>query len=167
MKTVPVMTRTLAISLMLAFVAPVVAQADPAVSSTQNPEQRAEKWQEKRAEHLSADLNALANRLQLTAGQQASWDQYKSARAAMLKLPHYRQTPAENAADLAKIRAMRADQMAQLLDNLSSATSELRAALQPNQQQVLDEYAREQPKRMREAMKKMRDHHHPMHSDSE
>ncbi len=158
MTTVPVLTRTLAISLMLALAAPVVVHAAP----TANPEVRAEKWQEKRAAHLSADLNELANRLQLTASQQAAWDQYKAARAAMLKLPHYHQTPTENAADIAKMRAMRAEQMAQLLDNLSSATSGLRSALQPNQQQVLDEYAREQPKRMREAMKKMRERQHDM-----
>ncbi|WP_407275341.1 Spy/CpxP family protein refolding chaperone [Halothiobacillus sp. DCM-1] len=161
MTTVPVLTRSLAISMMLAFTAPLLAQAaDAPPPPAGGKELRAEKWQEKRAAHLTADLNELANRLQLTASQQAAWDQYKAARAEMLKLPHYHMTPQENAADIAKMRAMRAEQMAQLLDNLSTATGQLRAALQPNQQQVLDEYAHQQPKRMREAMKKMREHRH-------
>lgn len=158
MNTIPVLTRSLAVSLMLALAAPVVVQADPAALPP-GKEQRAEKWQAKRAEHMKIELNELANRLQLTASQQAPWEQYEGARMSMLKLPRYYQTPTENAAEIAKIRAMRADQMAQLLDNLSMATAQLRAALQPAQQQVLDEYARQEPKRMREAMKKMRERH--------
>ncbi len=157
MKTVPVLTRSLAVSLMLALAAPVVALADPTAPPSPGKAQRAEKFEAMRTEHMKAELNELANRLQLTAGQQASWEQYEGARLSMLKLPHYHQTPTETATQIAKMRAMRADQMAQLLDNLSTATAQLRVVLQPNQQQVLDEYARDEPKRMREEMKKMRE----------
>ncbi|MBD3816402.1 MAG: hypothetical protein IE913_08135 [Halothiobacillus sp.] len=85
----------------------------------------------------------MANRLQITASQQAVWDEYKKVRMEMMPKHFKRPGPDMNAAQLAQFRAERAELMAKKMARLSKATSDLRAALAPNQQQVLDEMARQ------------------------
>ena len=107
-----------------------------------NPEQ-IERMREHRAAFVQRELDTMANRLQITASQQAVWDEYKKVRMDMMPKNFKRPGPDMNAAQLAEFRAERAEFMAKKMARLSKATSELRLALAPNQQQVLDEMARQ------------------------
>ncbi len=107
-----------------------------------NPAQR-ENMRVQMAARMKENLDSMANRLQITASQQAVWDEYKKVRMDMMPKHFKRPGPDMNAAQLAEFRAERAELMAKKMARLSKATSELRAALAPNQQQVLDEMARQ------------------------
>lgn len=111
---------------------------------SKSPEQ-VEKMREQRAAFMQSRLDTMANRLQITASQQPVWEEYKKARMDMMPKDFKRPGPDMNAAQLAEFRAERAGIMAKKMARLSKATSDLRAALTPNQQQVLDEMARQRP----------------------
>ena len=120
----------------------VIAQPSP-TSGTQhrmNTEKMA-KLRERRKVRVAQALNNMSNRLQITASEQPLWDQYKAARMGLLPSQMTGMKHPMNAADIAQMRAVRAEEKAKKLANLSVATSQLRAALAPNQQQVLDEMA--------------------------
>lgn len=110
-----------------------------------NPAQR-ENMRVQMAARMKKNLDSMANRLQITASQQAVWDEYKKVRMEMMPKHFKRPGPDMNAAQLAQFRAERAELMAKNMARLSKATSDLRAALAPNQQQVLDEMVRHQHK---------------------
>lgn len=113
-----------------------------AAPNCKNPEQ-IERMRAHRAAFVQRELDTMANRLQITASQQAVWDEYKKVRMDMMPKHFKRPGPDMNAAQLAQFRAERVEFMAKKMARLSKATSELRAALAPNQQQVLDEMARQ------------------------
>lgn len=101
-------------------------------------------WEQMRAarkRHLEERLNVMANRLQITAAQESVWQQYKVARMSLM--PEHAQPPkdAMNAAEIARFRADRVKAMAERMTALSSATANLRNALNDNQRQVLDDMA--------------------------
>ncbi|HQS02228.1 MAG: hypothetical protein B7Y07_01460 [Halothiobacillus sp. 24-54-40] len=112
----------------------------PGMQHRMNSEKMA-KMRERRKAHVEQELDTMSNRLEITASEQPVWDQYKAARLGLLpdKMPGMK--PSMNAADRAQMRAERAEQMAKKMAVLSTATTQLRAALAPNQQQVLDEMA--------------------------
>ncbi|ACX96635.1 Spy/CpxP family protein refolding chaperone [Halothiobacillus neapolitanus] len=119
--------------------APAGSAAPAGQPYCKNPEQmRAD-----RAAFMQRTLDTMANRLEITASQQAVWDEYKKVRMDMMPKHFKRPGPDMNAAQLAQFRAERVQLMAKKMARLSKATSELRAALAPNQQQVLDEMARQ------------------------
>lgn len=101
-------------------------------------------WEQMRAarkRHLEERLNVMANRLQITAAQESVWQQYKAAR--MNLMPEHAQPPkdAMNAAEIARFRADRVSAMGERMTALSSATANLRNALDDDQRQVLDDMA--------------------------
>lgn len=116
-----------------------------AAAFCKNPDGQPGHMKEMRAQRLAfmqRKLDNMANRLQITASQQPVWDQYKKARMDMMPKHFIRPGPDMNAAQLAQFRAKRAEIMAKKMQRLSEATSRLRAVLNPNQQQVLDEMVR-------------------------
>jgi hypothetical protein len=119
-----------------------VPAGQKATSRCANPE-RMGKMRERRIASMHRQLDTMGNRLQITASEQPVWNQYKAARMDMMPKEFKRPGPDMNAAERAKFRAERAEMMAKKLAVLSQATSDLRAALSPNQQQVLDEMARQ------------------------
>lgn len=103
-----------------------------------------EHWAKIRAErkrHLDVQLHEMANRLQITAAQEPVWQEYIHARTAMM--PERIQRPREdmNAAEIARFRAERMKAMAERMTLLSTATANLRHALDENQRKVLDDAA--------------------------
>jgi hypothetical protein len=112
----------------------------PDMQHRMTPEKMA-KMRERRKAHIEQELDTMSNRLQITASEQPLWDQYKAARMGLLPDDMPGMKPSMNAADMAQMRAERASEMAKKLGVLSTATTQLRAALAPNQQQVLDEVA--------------------------
>lgn len=107
-----------------------------------NPE-RIKQMREHRIEFMHRELDTMSNRLQITASEQPVWDQYKKARMDLMPNHFERPNPGMNAAQIAEFRAERLEIMAKKMARLSKATSDLRAALSPDQQQVLDEMARQ------------------------
>ncbi|MGO9445525.1 MAG: Spy/CpxP family protein refolding chaperone [Thiobacillaceae bacterium] len=89
---------------------------------------------------LSARLDRMADRLEISASQQGAWGAY---RAVVIGLadgsPPTRPAADADAAALLRYRAERAGEMAQTLAKLADATSTLQAALSPEQRAVLDE----------------------------
>ncbi|HQT44236.1 MAG TPA: Spy/CpxP family protein refolding chaperone [Halothiobacillus sp.] len=125
-------------------VAPPGVTAEPSIAPGMQPQMNQEKMakmRERRKAYVEKELDTLSNRLQITASQQPIWDQYKTARLGLMPEMVQRPKPAMNAAEIAQLRAERASEMAKKLGVLSEATTHLRAALEPNQQQVLDEIA--------------------------
>ncbi len=125
-------------------IAPPGVTAQPSTAPDMQHRMNAEKMakmRERRKAHVEQELDAMSNRLEITASEQPVWDQYKAARMGLLpdQMPGMKHPM--NAADRAQMRAERAEQMAKKLSVLSIATTQLRAALAPNQQQVLDEMA--------------------------
>jgi hypothetical protein len=112
----------------------------PGMQHRMNSEKMA-KIRERRKAHMMQELDLMSNRLQITASEQPLWDQYKAARMGLLPDGMPGMKPSMNAADIAQMRAERASEMAKKMGVLSTATTQLRAALSPNQQQVLDEMA--------------------------
>ncbi|OZB36761.1 MAG: hypothetical protein B7X35_02965 [Halothiobacillus sp. 14-56-357] len=121
---------------------PVGSAAPVGQPCSKNPEQ-IERMRAHRAAFMQKTLDTMANRLEITASQQAVWDAYKKVRMDMMFEHFKRPGPEMNAAQLAQFRAERAELMARKMARLSKVTSDLRAALAPNQQQVLDEMARQ------------------------
>lgn len=124
---------------------PVGASAPASQSAApygKSPEQ-IEKMREHRIAFIHKELDTMADRLQITASQQPAWGHYKAARLDMMPKHFKRPGSDMNATQLAEFRAKRAEIMAKKMASLSQATSELRAVLAPNQQQVLDEMARQ------------------------
>lgn len=119
---------------------PVTNQADSTEHSRQT---RMERDRTDRARFMQKNLDKMADRLQITAKEQPAWDQYKAARLGMWSQGFEQPSANMNAADLAAFHAKRAEQMAKKMSDLSQATSVLRAALTPSQQQVMDEMARQ------------------------
>lgn len=102
-----------------------------------------ERWEKMRAErkrHVEVRLHEMANRLQITAAQEPIWKQYESARLAMMP-EHVQRPKAANAAEIAQFRAERMKAMAERMAVLSTATANLRSALDENQRKVLDDMA--------------------------
>jgi len=128
------------------------------MANCKNPE-RMEKMREHREAFMHKRLDEMANRLQITASQQPVWDQYKKARLDMMPKDFKRPGRDMNAAQQAQFRAERADHMAKKLADVSKATTNLRAELAPNQQQVLDEMSRHN----RHKQGERRDHKRGMH----
>ncbi|HUX81703.1 MAG TPA: Spy/CpxP family protein refolding chaperone [Halothiobacillus sp.] len=102
-----------------------------------------ERWEKMRVErkrHVEVRLHEMANRLQITAAQEPVWKQYESARLAMMP-EHVQRPKAANAAEIAQFRADRMKAMAERMAVLSTATANLRSALDENQRKVLDDMA--------------------------
>lgn len=102
------------------------------------------------SQHVQAHLDRLAERLEIKASQQAAWQKFSAAfketAANHVMLDHAplagNMGADADAATLARRRAERAEQHAQLLARLADATAALQASLSADQRLVFNEVAR-------------------------
>lgn len=121
------------------------ATAAPAGAGMTHERLRAEMAQ-RHAEHVTALLDRLANRLEIKASQQPAWQGYAAALRDLMSPPLPAGAPegkaAPDAAALAREHADRAAEHAQKLARLADATAKLEQVLGADQREVLDETAR-------------------------
>lgn len=103
---------------------------------------RAEHWAQQRQEWVRAKLDREANRLEITASQQAAWQAYAGARKALAERTLTRPAKDADAATIAKYRAERAAEGARKLTALADATVKLQAVLSPQQRETLNQIVR-------------------------
>lgn len=117
--------------------------ADPQAPPSRHAEHAAE-HAKMRQEWVRAKLARDANRLEITASQQAAWQGYASARSALADL-RFGPPPAPDAdaATIAKLRADRVADAARKLGALADATARLQAVLSPAQRTTLDQIVRD------------------------
>jgi hypothetical protein len=99
------------------------------------------------AEHVAAQLDRLAERLEIKASQEAAWQGFAAALRDLMTSPHALPPPEESAAQrdaatLAREHAQHAAEHAQKLARVADATAKLEQALGSDQRLVLDEAAR-------------------------
>lgn len=129
-------------AILVAVPAAEALAADPPSDHAQDRAQHRADWAKHRMEWLRAHLDREANRLEITASQQAAWQNYAQARAALAEHGPLDRPEQGDAATLAQYRARRVQAMAQKLSVLADATAKLQVVLSPAQRTTLDEMAR-------------------------
>lgn len=104
--------------------------------------QQATERQERFRAHVQARLQRMAERLEITPGQQSAWDAYTKTVEDTLQTKRARPPANADAASLLRFRAEMAADHAQRLTQLADATAALQDVLTPEQRQTLDEMAR-------------------------
>jgi hypothetical protein len=99
-----------------------------------------------RQEWVHARLERNANRLEITASQQAAWQEYANARLALAERHLAKPRGDLEPASLMKWRADRAAEAARKLAALADATAKLQAVLSPAQRQTLGQMAQWEPR---------------------
>lgn len=103
-----------------------------------------------RAQHhqdwIRARLERSANRLQITASQQAAWREYAAARTALAYWRPGKPARDLDAASLVQQRADRAAENARKLAVLADATTKLQAVLAPEQRETLRQMMQHGPR---------------------
>ena len=92
---------------------------------------------------VSQRLDRLGSRLEIKASQQDAWEAYRKARTSVFDTRLERPARDADAATVTKFRADMAQRRAQHLATMADATAKLQAALEPQQQKVLDEIVRQ------------------------
>ena len=101
----------------------------------------ASRWSQHRQEWVRTRLQRDANRLEITASQQAAWREYASARSALAERSVSKPGRDADAATIAKYRADRAAEGARKLAVLADATAKLQTTLSPEQRETLNQMA--------------------------
>lgn len=126
---------------LLATAALVVAATLSSAWAVDAVKDRAGEWAQHRQQWVRARLDGDANRLELKASQQAVWQDYAKARAALADRMFVKPAQDADAGAIAKIRAERAAESARKLAALADATAKLQAVLSPEQRLTLDQIA--------------------------
>jgi hypothetical protein len=96
-------------------------------------------------ERASTRLERMAQRLKIEASQQAAWDAYARTVEGMFGTGGTKPPADADAATLVRLRAQRAAEHAQKLNQLADATATLQQSLNPEQRKTLNEIARRGP----------------------
>lgn len=125
----------------------LLAVAIPALSQPQTDRQagtsaESAARQDRMREHIQARLTRMAERLQLEPSQQDAWTAYAKTVEGMVGTGSARPAADADAAALVRFRAQLAAAHAQKLNQLADATATLQQALNPAQQQILNDLVR-------------------------
>lgn len=125
---------------LLAVAVPVLSQ--PSTDNQPGTPAESVNRQERMREHIQARLSRMAERLKLEPSQQDAWAAYAKTVEGMVGTGLAKPATDADAAALVRFRAQLAADHAQKLNQLADATATLQQALNPAQQQILNDLVR-------------------------
>src|SRR5208282_2411668 len=98
---------------------------------------------ERMHEHMKAELNKLAERLEIKSSQQAAWEEYANSVNALAERSMKKPNDDSDATTISRYRADRASEFAKKLAVIADATDKLQKALTEDQRKILNQVVRQ------------------------